>query len=68
MLDVEDAGMEKHRKTAAADKCRAGATRELTLFTSWEHEPLFFDLDHSWQYFGHGRGFFFSAVADDGHK
>jgi len=46
--DVEDAGVEKHRKTNA-DKCcaRSAATREPALFISSKSNLPFFDLGHS---------------------
>jgi hypothetical protein len=68
-LDVEDADVEKPRKTTA-DKCCAfsGATREPALFISSKSNLPFFDLGHSRRSFGHGRWLFFSAAADDDHK
>ena len=47
-LDVEDADVEKHRKTTA-DKCCAlsGAIREPALFISSKSNLPFFDLGHS---------------------
>jgi hypothetical protein len=67
-LDIEDADVEKHRKTTA-DKCcaRSGATREPTLFISSKSNLPFFDLGHS-RSSGHGRWLFFGAAVDDGHK
>jgi hypothetical protein len=68
-LDVEDADVEKHSKTAA-DKCsaRSVVTRKPALFASSQSRLHFFDRGHSRQYFGHGRGFLFSAAADLDHK
>jgi hypothetical protein len=68
-LDVEDADVEKPRKTTA-DKCCAfsGATREPALFISLKSNLPFFDLGHSRRSFGHGRWLFLSAAADDDHK
>jgi hypothetical protein len=68
-LDVEDADVEKHSETAA-DKCcaRSVVTREPALFTSSQSKLPFFGRGHSRQYFGHGRGFLFSAAADVDHK
>jgi hypothetical protein len=68
-LDVEDADVEKHRRTAA-DKCYAhsASTHEPALFISSNSYLSPSDLGHSRQSFDHGRWLLFGAAVDDVNK
>lgn len=68
-LEVEDADVEKDRKTATNKCCaHSGTTRERALSISWRSDLLLINPVGPRQCFGRARSLFFSAAADDDHK